>query len=102
MSQDHQLSKEQREKLWMREQLNQIPEMRAAIDNLWQHIAFLARKAKITPKALVKETKDFTANYTFLKECVDEERKLQEPKPDPFAKVSEETKQAVAELIPEE
>lgn len=73
---DHQPSKQQREKDWIREQVAQIHQQRIAIDNMFQQIAAVARICKIKPERLVKESQDIGANFTFLSACMKEEQRL--------------------------
>ncbi len=75
---DHSLSKQEKERLWLREQASQVPALRSSIDSLWQHIAFLAAQAKIKPKDLVKSVRDTEASYKYLMDCVKEEQSLQQ------------------------
>lgn len=76
---DRQPSKEESERAWMRAQVAQIPDLRQALDNLFQHIAVIARLSrfpKITPQRLVKEIGNRKANYEFLIACMQEETRI--------------------------
>lgn len=76
---DRQPSKEENEKKWLREKVAQIEDLRIALDNLFQHVAAIARLTGfrgITPKKLVKESRNTKANYEFLIACMAEEQRL--------------------------
>jgi len=74
----HKLSETQKERLWIREQISQIPELRQTMDNIYQNLAVLARKAGISPEEMVKEVRNTAPNYSFLIGCVKEEQRLNE------------------------
>src|SRR5438105_1345197 len=76
MSTDHKLRKTAQERLWVREQISQLGEMRATIENVYQNLAVLARLAGVSPGDMVKEVRNTTVNYAFLIECMKEEQRL--------------------------
>src|SRR5438445_770228 len=87
MSTDHLPSAQERERLWMREQIGRIAEMSETITNLYQNIAVLARLAKVTPAKMVKTLRE-PATMAFLMNCMQEEQKLNEKLKSPSAETS--------------